>query len=219
MKYIHKKTAPSFFITDTQGLTTWNDYSVTKEMRDKKRHLKEFILKEEQLYLCCYCEKTILLHANSSHIEHIKPKSIDFVSLTFDYSNLIVSCHGNHFNEIGDNSRNTCGHKKDDNFDEIKFLNPTLINDLSDYFVFEIDTGIISASLKDEVKAGYTLQILNLNGKNDKLAEARKKAKESLIKNFSTLSIEVRKKRLRDYLQNDSNEFITFFRYIFRHLN
>jgi len=137
------------------------------------------------------------------------------INFTFDYNNLLVSCQGNHFNEIGDNSKSTCGHIKDNNFDEVKFLNPTLVTDISDYFVFDSDTGIISASKKDKIKAEYTIQILNLNGKNDKLAHARKIAKDALIRNFNKLPIEERKLRLKAFLQNESNEFISFFRYLY----
>jgi len=214
MKYIQKQPIPQFFIDDTKGLTSWKNYSPKK-----KKKLKCFILDNEQFNLCCYCEKSITIDMESSHIEHIKPKSIDKPSLTFDYYNLLVSCEGNHFNEIGDNSKNTCGQIKGDNFDETKFLNPTLVNDLSTYFEFDSDTGIISASSKDKEKADYTYTTLNLNGKNDRLAEARKKAKDALIRNFATLPIDIRRQKLKIFLQNDSNEFITFFRYVFRNIN
>ncbi len=199
MKYIQKTPTPAFFISDTNGLTSWSQY-----IASKKRILKKYILDNEQFGLCCYCEKDIIRDINASHIEHIKPKSLDINALTFDYSNLLVSCEGNHFNEIGDNRKNTCGHLKDDNFDEINFLNPTLINYISDYFILP--------------KADYTIQTLNLNGNNDKLAEARKKAKDALIRNFATLPIDLRKKKMREFLQDESKEFITFFRYVFRYL-
>ncbi len=214
MKYINKLPTPQFFIDDTQYLTSWSDYHSSK-----KRKLKKYILEKEQSFLCCYCEMKITQDADKSHIEHIKPKSIDVLRLTFDYSNLTVSCQGNHFNEIGDNSKNTCGHIKENIFDENKFLNPTLRPDISDYFIFDSDTGKISASTKDTVKAEYTVNLLNLNGKNDKLAEARKKAKDAFIRNFSRLPIKERKEKLKKYLHDESNEFITFFRYIFRNVN
>jgi uncharacterized protein (TIGR02646 family) len=211
MKYIQKKSIPDFFINDTLNLTIWSEYISTK-----KRNLKKFILENEQNGVCCYCEKKINIDSTSSHVEHIKPKSLDLINLTFDYNNLLVSCEGNHFNEIGDNSKNTCGQKKEDSFDESNFLNPTIINDIADYFIFDTDTGIISSSTLDSTKADYTYKTLNLNGNNDKLAEARKKAREALIRNFNTLDIEIRKIKLKEFLKNDEKEFITFFRYIFR---
>lgn len=214
MKYIQKQSTPQFFIDDTAGLTTWAEY-----YSSQKRILKQFIIDNEQYGLCCYCEKSITVDSTSSHIEHIKPKSLDIRALTFAYYNLLVSCEGNHFNEIGDNSKNTCGQKKDNNFDEVKFLNPTLVNDISSYFIFDSDTGIISASEKDIEKAEYTIGILNLNGNNDKLAEARKKARQALIRAYSTLDIDTIKQKISESLQNEGTEFITFFRYIFRNLN
>jgi len=211
MKHIQKQPTPQFFINDTAGLTDWARYNSTK-----KRRLKGYILAKEQFELCCYCEKSVT--ASSSHVEHIEPKSNDVLRLTFDYNNLLVSCEGNHFNEIGDNSKNTCGHKKDNDFDEVKFLNPITVIDISDYFVFDSDTGLIGASDKDTKKATYTLGILNLNGKNDKLAEARKNAKEAFIRNFPQLPLEDKKQKLREFLDNDGQEFITFFRYVFKNL-
>lgn len=211
MKYIQKLPTPQFFIDDTSGLSNWNEY------RSKKRRLKHYILDKEQYHLCCYCEKSVV--TDNSHIEHVKPKSIDLISLTFDYNNLLVSCEGNHFNEIGDNSKNTCGHKKDDNFDEDKFLSPITTNDIHEYFAFDVDTGEINDSEKESEKANYTIRVLNLNGKNNKLAEARLIAKKSLIRNFSSLPIDKKKLLVQSFLNNSGNEFITFFRYYFRKMN
>lgn len=211
MKHIIKKSTPDFFITDTSGLITWNSYN-----SNRKRYLKEFILENEQNWLCCYCEKKITADKTSSHIEHVKPKSLDVLALTFDYNNLLVSCEGNHFNEIGDNTKSSCGHKKDNLFDEEKFLNPIEVSNICDYFTFDSDTGMISASSKDSIKANYTLEVLNLNGENNRLAEARKKAKEALVRNFIKLPNELKKVKFKEFLANDSNEFITFFRYVYR---
>lgn len=211
MKYIRKTTPPpAFFIIDTQGLTLWSGY-----LAENKRKLKKYILENEQFGLCCYCEKQITVSV--SHIEHVKPKSLDVATLTFDYANLLVSCDGNHFNEIGDVSRNTCGHfkDKDENFDENLFLNPTLISNISEYFIFDSD-GVISESTIDVAKSDYTLTILNLNGKNNKLAEARKIVRQAIIRSLINFPVEVRKEKLEEYLNNDSNEFITFLRYVFK---
>ena len=130
----------------------------------------------------------------------------------------MVSCQGNHFNEIGDNSKNTCGHIKDNLFDEYLFLNPTLLKDISAYFIFDSDIGIVSESTKNKRKTRHTIDLLNLNGKNDKLAEARMTKKRSLVKTFSKLPIKIRKEKLKRFLRDDSKEFITFFRYVFRNL-
>jgi uncharacterized protein (TIGR02646 family) len=210
MKYIRKTTpTPPFFLADTAGLGSWDKYLAVN-----KRTLRKYILDNEQFGLCCYCEKQVT--EVSSHVEHIKPKSLDIATLTFDYANLLVSCEGNHFNEIGDNSKkNNCGHLKDDDFDEILFLNPTLVTNISEYFIFDTD-GVVESSVIDVPKATYTLQLLNLNGKNNKLAEARKNAKQQLILQLRNFKPEEQKEKLKAYLQNNTNEFITFLRYTFR---
>jgi len=217
MKYIKKLETPQFFIDDTKDLTNWKDYSLTKAISLKKIKLKKYILENEQNGLCCYCELDLISNNKLSHIEHIKPKSLDIFNLTFEYSNLLVSCEGNHFNEIGDNTITNCGQFKKDNFDEELFLNPTIVKNVSEYFVFNSD-GIISTSVIDKIKADFTINILNLNGKNNILAEARKKTKDALVKKFynSKLPISVIKQKLIDYLKNDRNEFITFLRYIYK---
>lgn len=212
MKHIEKKSAPSFFLQDTNGLANWRQYRTRK-----KRKLKKFILEEEQYYLCCYCEKKISLL--KAHIEHIKPKSIDSLQLTFDYNNLLVSCEGNHFNEIGDSSKNTCGHIKDNYFDEVQFLDPTLFVDIVEYFEFDSDTGEINPSLKDNAKARYTIDVLNLNGKNNRLAEARLNSKKSLINTLISQPLDQQEQHLKMYLEDNGSEFITFFRYAFKNIN
>ena len=195
---------------DTYGLTTWDQYQSRK-----KRKLKKYILENEQHWLCCYCEKKITLDFNSSHVEHIKPKSSDPINLTFNYNNLLVSCEGNHYNEIGDNRKNTCGQFKLQNFDENLFLNPTVVANIHEYFLFDFE-GIISPSDFDKPKAKYTCDILNLNGANNKLAEARKISRKALIKSFGKLPPSDYKKKLNLILAKDDIEFITFLRYVFR---
>ena len=69
MRYIQKLDAPQFFIDNTTGISKWEEYPVSK------KPLKKYILKNEQNYLCAYCESKIELE--NSHIEHIKPKAID----------------------------------------------------------------------------------------------------------------------------------------------
>ncbi|MDA3909043.1 MAG: TIGR02646 family protein [Sulfurimonas sp.] len=66
-------------------------------------------LENTQNYLCAYCENTL---ANDGHIDHFKPKSLDW-RVTFDWDNLVVSCTYN----------DSCGKKKDNDF-EFYWLNP-----------------------------------------------------------------------------------------------
>jgi 5-methylcytosine-specific restriction endonuclease McrA len=126
MRYIQKQPIPQFFIDDTKtlqakliSLANKKDKKLVWDNEYKeKRKLKLYILENEQNYLCCYCEAKVTL--DDSHIEHIKPKDMDEESLTFDYANLAVSCDGICFNDK--NERLTCGHKKDNKFDETKFF-------------------------------------------------------------------------------------------------
>ena len=92
-----------------------------------------------------------------------------------------------------------------------------MLPDIAEYFVFNKDEGSIAASAKDAEKANYTCQILNLNGKNNKLAEARKIARIAFIRNLSALNlpIEQQKAKVIAFLSDNSNEFITFFRFVF----
>lgn len=106
MRYIKKVAIPQFFIDNTKDLSIWSAYHSTK-----KRILKEHILKEEQNYLCCYCEDKIAM--DNTHIEHVKPKHLDIENLTFDYNNLLVSCNGTCRNSVEDTTRYNCGHRKD----------------------------------------------------------------------------------------------------------
>jgi uncharacterized protein (TIGR02646 family) len=130
-----------------------------------KKELKEYILNNEQNYLCIYCEEKIN-DIDNSHLEHIKPED-KYEKLIFDYNNLVVSCNGDgkcNFNNKGKNSKTTCGHKKDNK--ELP-LNPLEDENISDYFEFKmiekkLEIQIIPSKL-DENKAKDMIKILNLN--------------------------------------------------------
>ena len=51
MRYVKKTKPPKFFKTDTRHLKSWGKYK-----SKKKRDLKFHILRNEQFYLCIYCE-------------------------------------------------------------------------------------------------------------------------------------------------------------------
>ena len=68
---------------------------------DKKK-IKESLLKEQGI-ICCYCGSRIIAHSNSSHIEHLVPKSKkdnadNYIKINkekvYDYDNLFASCYG-----------------------------------------------------------------------------------------------------------------------------
>ena len=219
MKYIKKTSEPKFFIIDTKELIeklkvatekseVWNDdYK-------EKRKLKEYLLKNEQNYLCAYCEAKVTLDV--SHIEHIKPKSLDYNNLTFDYSNLIVSCNGTCFSDT--NKPRTCGHRKGNKFDEDMFLNPTKIKNIRDYFIYTGNYYIGSSNL-DKNKAKYTMDLLELNSFNNYLPEARKKALDEFRISVKKYALETGKnvKTVSKRLLNKENlAFISFLRFFYR---
>ncbi|SFV66093.1 conserved hypothetical protein [hydrothermal vent metagenome] len=205
MRYIQKLDTPNFFTEDTQLLTDWKNYK-------KKKKLKEYILKNEQNYLCCYCESKVTIlgdkEKDGSHLEHIKPKKF-YADLTFYYNNLLVSCQGTCHNSENDKTRYSCGHKKDDEYIDNKFLNPTIVEDIRDYFKYETienEKVKIVPTAKDSNKAEYMINLLHLN--DDTLLYARGKA----LKDFEEFWLEIEVDDIRSMLTEDL-EFISFLRY------
>ncbi len=210
MRFIKKTEVPQFFHDDTSGLSVWDDY-----LAEKKRRLKQHILDNEQNYLCVYCETRI--DVTTSHLEHIRPKSISPSTLTFDYNNISVSCNGDCHNRSGDNHAYHCGHRKDKidtRFDETKFLNLVEIDDLRDYFEYtnEKNQWMIVPSEKSPDNANYMIDTLRLN--DNGLPLARKKALQAFIKTMSTIKDkEVRLKNIKAVLKNESIPYISFLKY------
>ena len=207
MKYVQKTDAPQFFIDNTNGKTLWVEYPVSKIP------LKDHILKEEQNYLCIYCESKIA-ELNNSHLEHIKPKAQSmYPDLVFEYNNIVVSCNGNC--HTGDDNKHTCGHLKDNEYDESKFLNPVEVEDIRDYFIYDIDEGKIESSRKDKEKAQYMIDTLHLN--DGALPIARKKALANFIKYIKQYDKSQRKNKIIEFLNRENITFVSFLR--FKYIN
>ncbi len=221
MKYIVKITEPDFFRKDTQELrekirTAPKKSDVWDKDYSEKRALKKHILQREQNWLCCYCESKVTL--DDSHVEHLKPKSLDYDNLTFEYSNLAVSCDGKCHTE--GNTPITCGHKKDDKFDELNFLNPTKASDIREYFIYT-ENGHIGASTKDEQKSKYTLELLQLNTFGNNLPEARLKALNEFRNSVST-NVKNTQSNIKEIainlLYKENLAFISFLRFKYKNL-
>lgn len=208
MKYVQKSATPQFFLDDTMGLAKWSDYKA-----EKKRFLKKHISSNEQKYLCIYCESKI--SEGFSHLEHIKPKHIDVIRLTFDYNNIVVSCNGTCHNNHTDNTKYHCGHRKDRTdtlFDESKFLNPVQVCNIREYFIYDYDDYSINPSDKDSEKAQYTIDTLHLN--DGGLPKAREKALENFINKMKIISdIKMRKEKMKQVLNNENIAFLSFLRF------
>lgn len=204
MRYIQKTEVPIFFIDNIKNITKWEEYPTSK------KPLKEHILKNEQNHLCVYCESKVGL--NNSHIEHIKPKAQNmYPDLVFDYNNIVVSCNGNCHSE--DNTHYSCGHIKDNEYDDSKFLNPVMLKNIRDYFEYDIDEGKIKPSTENYNKAIYMIDTLHLN--NGGLPLARKKALRIFIKKIKRY----RKVEIEQILNNENIAFISFLRFRFSYLN
>lgn len=222
MKHIVKTSEPDFFKDDIKELREkiktapkkseiWDEYK-------EKRKLKEHILQYEQNWLCCYCESklTLLTLDDDSHVEHIKPKSLDYDNLTFEYSNLAVSCNGKCHTD--GNTPITCGHKKGKDFNEVNFLNPTNTQNIRDYFVYT-DKGHIGASSLDETKSIYTMNLLQLNTFGNNLPEARLIAltefRESVQTNATKTSRALKEIAIV-LLKKENLAFISFLRFKYK---
>ncbi len=211
MRSITKTQTPAFFTQDTINLSNWDDY-----LGKDKRAIKKHILDNEQKFLCCYCESKVDVSLVYTHLEHLKPKEI-YSDLTFDYNNLLVSCDGKHETNTSNNSHQTCGHKKDNDYDENLFLNPVAIADIENYFKYDSQTGRIINSESNSNRADYTIRVLQLNGVNDSIAVARFNTKNTLIKTILNKSKEPKavNEMIEKILEDDSIAYISFLRYCF----
>jgi uncharacterized protein (TIGR02646 family) len=224
LKYIQKIKPPNYFIEESNKLQLelknsegmakiWNSLRCKKE-------LKIYILENEQNGLCGYCEAKIR-DIDKSHIEHIEAKSRNYIKLTFDYNNLIVSCNGLCFNN--ENQRLTCGHKKDSKGYKVNynlFLNPTKIKNIRDYFIYS-DKGFIGSSNLDIDSSKETMRVLNLNDLNNKLPQER-------IKSLSEFRIKIKQtsrktgKNIKDItkflLAKENLAFISFLQFKYKNI-
>lgn len=106
MKRIIKRTEP-VSLTEYKRLNSSASYENLAGGNESIRvDIRKSCL-EEQNYLCAYCCDRISLENTQSHNEHIIPQnSPQGRNITLDYNNIVASCQ----------SRNHCGHKKDNNF-------------------------------------------------------------------------------------------------------
>lgn len=218
---INKNKTPEHFDLVARDLLSWDAYDKNPNKQKLKKDLAV-----EQHYLCCYCERGIYREESGDggcHIEHIYPKSL-YEEKQLDYNNLIVSCDG-YDNDSSIKTQETCGHKKDNNFEEKLFLDPTKVVNIEEYFIYDKNTGEIFAnnllSLEDKLKANYMIQLLNLNSNPAKnglfLPLARRKAIDAILIAFRSGKIKINeiKQLIQDRKQNTYLPFISFIHYYF----
>ncbi len=240
MRFVKKGAPPDFFenakikhLLDENK--KWDD--IPRGIKSKLKNT----LRQEQSCLCIYCEgeipddkqscyesidkkrKLIASDAKKiggedrscSHIEHIRPKG-KFPSLTFTYENLVLSCEGIDDEKI--KLKNFCGHHKDaglyqdEDFDETKFINPVQDCDSANYFAFYADSGGIYSSGKDDEKANYMINRLNLDATD--LSLKRMAAKRALEDHYMAFPFHKQLDVLMFEL-NSNREYISFLRYCF----
>jgi uncharacterized protein (TIGR02646 family) len=216
MRYILKRDVPASFTNKTHGLKSWSEYHEC--CFKQKQALKKYILTCEQNMLCIYCESKISISKESSHFEHIRPKAKNmYPELTFDYKNLAISCNGTCSNQENDNKKYNCGHVKEGQYDEEKFLHPFEVTDIAEYFKYDFDDFKIYPTDKNKEKAKYMIDTLNLNSST--LVVTRRNDYKKFNKRMRKIrDIPERKLQIKKEIQSYSIQFFSFFKYKFNHL-
>lgn len=101
---------------------------------------------------CSFCTRYITEFDNEMTVEHIKTKSA-FPKYIFQWSNLLCSCK-------------TCNTKRSTNLhDKSKYLDPTKIENIEDFFCFKTDGTITENTcmdLESQEKARYMIELYKL---------------------------------------------------------
>ena len=216
MRYISKRETPASFTKKTKDFANWDDYH--KYCFKQKQALKKYILRFEQNMLCIYCESKISPSRESSHFEHIRPKAKGkYPELTFDYKNLAISCNGTCSNKESDNEKHNCGHIKDNEYIEEKFLHPFEVEDIALYFKYDFDDFKIYSTDKDKTKSDYMIDTLKLN--SGTLIVTRRNDYKNFNKRMKKIKdISERKLQIKKEIESYSIQFISFFKYKFNHI-
>ncbi|OAV69883.1 hypothetical protein Barb6XT_00221 [Bacteroidales bacterium Barb6XT] len=159
MKKIDKKEEPTFYskYIKQHKPTQWDDIAPVRS--DLRAHIWE-----EQKRCCAYTEVLLNLNKDNFHIDHYKTQNL-YPQLTFDYSNLLVSCNSEKY-----------GAKHKDKLIKGREEYENLINPVeespSEYMEFTF-TGHVEA-VNSCRKGEETIRLFNLNEKS--LVERRKTA-------------------------------------------
>jgi uncharacterized protein (TIGR02646 family) len=189
MKYIRKNSPPTNFQKWKLKNKKERWESLTNPLKGQVRGS----LMLEQGYICCYCGQEI--NVNTSHIEHLKPKS-SYPKFRFDYNNLLASCQPESYSPM---QPSHCGHKKGNLYGPY-FISPLTPN-CEKEFRFAGDGRIIGITKNAE----KTIDILDLNVS---VLRAKRKA---IIDAFKNLPPEELKIIISQYSELKSdNQFYSF---------
>lgn len=157
---------------------SWNQLEETEEGQQVRSSTREYILTREQFNQCAYTELPLEYEKNDSHIEHLKRKdSAFFPELTFEWTNLFVSCNFDDFGGRYKDEKYLKGKTRDDN---ALIINPSLENP-SEYFEL---TNWGELTIKTDLqgiaksKAEETIKAFNLN--HNSLQERRREIIQSV---------------------------------------
>jgi uncharacterized protein (TIGR02646 family) len=177
MRYINKSKRCTEFDNwfECNTASSWDEFNDTNVKLALHGHLRR-----EQQGLCIYCQQAIPAKTAKqssaeirSHIEHIRPRSPKkpgkYPELTFIYCNLSISGEGFDCSAKTPQTKEFCEHRKDDEYDESQFLNPTELPEIESYFEYDIEGGIFpNSKLESEEewkKAEYMIKTLALDHK------------------------------------------------------
>lgn len=114
---------------------------------------------EAQRALCVYCGRRLNRNRPERfHIEHFRPRS-SYPDLSLELVNLFLSCGGPE--EKAGTPSETCGHAKEDRFDEADCVEPEYPA-CAHRFRFLL-SGEVAPLSEDDAAAGTMIEMLNLN--------------------------------------------------------
>lgn len=143
-----------------------------------RTNTRKYILENEQGNQCAYTELPLEYEKNNSHIEHLKRKdSAFFPELTFEWSNLFISCNSDDFGGKYKDGKYLKGKTK---ADSAIILNPALENpkdffELKNWGELTIKEGLQGIA---KIKAEETIKAFNLN--HNSLQDRRREMMQSV---------------------------------------
>lgn len=175
MRYIAKRKGPVHCLynenlnpptTEDESKRRWKRF-----VRSRNYSILVDMLREEQFYLCAYSEISPENHGLSTHVEHVKPKSV-FPESTFDYINLVSSVlssddlKGLKILYVSEPISCFGGHAKRSRYDKNYFMSPLRRRAKRKYLLYLSDGRVVPNPKKTrryQKKADHTIKLLNLN--------------------------------------------------------
>lgn len=172
MRFIDKSSRCKEFDSFTEKIKHIEEQKWGLLTKEEYITVHNHILRQQKT-LCIYCQKQLIEKKESewlppSIIEHIRPRT-KYPELTYEFTNLAVACK-KHIDkkEVKETKPLTkedidfCEDRKDDEYNEDRFLNPHEVTDIESYFEYDIEGNIFAK--EENEKANYMIKTaLNLN--------------------------------------------------------